>query len=403
MNPTNRNVALATPGRHQVIGCKGLYLYVSPEGQVRRWIYRFTSPVTRKVTETGLGLVEAVPLADAQDKVIDLRRQIAKGICPNKAKREAKLVQVTFAEVADAWIETHKLSWRSESQMRNIKAMLRNHGKSLSEMLIGAITPDHVQSALADQWVRYPVSARRTLAMFERMLDYAKSKGSRTGDNPAAWKGCHEYRFPRRQKTERKHFAAMPYTQIPQFMQDLRVKQGRAASAMALEFTILTACRTGEALGMVWSEIDWNNRLWTMSAERTKQGREHVVPLSDRTLELLRLQHQYCGMSSDSTGRHSYVFTGNKRTRLDPKALLWALHKVIAETPGTAEGQYDYTVHGMRSTFRDWAGDETDYAREHVEGCLGHQVGNAVEQAYRRATALAKRRTIMTAWAEYCG
>jgi integrase len=352
--------------------------------------------VSRKVTEAGLGLVESVPLADAQDKVIDLRRQIAKGICPNKAKREAKLVQVTFAEVADAWIETHKSGWRTESQMRNTKAMLRNHGKSLSGTLVGAITPDHVQSALADQWVRYPVSARRTLAMFERMLDYAKSKGFRTGDNPAAWKGCHEYRFPRRQKTERKHFAAMPYTQIPQFMRDLRAKQCRSSSAMALELVILTACRTGEALGMVWSEIDWDNRLWTIPAERTKPGREHVVPLSDRALELLRLQRQYAGGSA-------FVFTGNKRTRLDPKALLWALHKVIAESPGTAEGQYDYTVHGMRSTFRDWAGDETDYAREHVEGCLGHQVGNAVEQAYRRATALAKRRTIMAAWAEYCG
>jgi integrase len=270
--------------------------------------------------------------------------------------------------------------------------MLRNHGKSLTGMAVSAITPDHIQAALADQWLKHPVCARRTLALFERIFAYAKSKGYRVGDNPAAWKGCHEYRFPRRPKTARRHFSAMPYAQIPYFLRDLRIKQGRSSSAVALELCILTAARTGEVLGMKWNEVDFENRLWSLPAYRTKQGRAHVVPLSDRALELLRLQRQY---SSNAEGS-AFVFTGNKRSRLDPKSLLWVLHKV------NGAGRQCDTVHGFRSTFRDWAGNETDFAREHIEECLAHQVGNDVERAYRRQSALAKRREILDAWSAYC-
>jgi integrase len=217
--------------------------------------------------------------------------------------------------------------------------------------------------------------------MWERVLDFAKAKGMRQGDNPAAWKGCHEYRWPK-QRPDHGHFAALPYEQIPEFMKALRQKQGRAITANCLEFVVLTACRSGEALGAQWSEIDWDNRVWTIPKMRTKQSRQHQVPLSTRVMELL--VHQ-----KDVSNGSPYVFTGYKRQLSDMRWFLKGLG-------------YTVTVHGFRSSFRDWCGDTTEFAREHVESCLGHQVGNGTELAYRRSTALEKRRAIMQSWCEFC-
>ncbi|HEX4715922.1 MAG TPA: integrase arm-type DNA-binding domain-containing protein, partial [Ktedonobacteraceae bacterium] len=286
---TNNNVVFAKPGRHHT-GTQGLYLYVSPDEQVRRWIYRFTSPASRRVTETGLGLVSVVTLAQARTKAHDLQKLVAQGICPITAKRSAKAEQTTFGEACDIWIDTHKPSWRGASQLRNANFLLHHHGKALAKIAVSAINPDLIQSALTDLWAKHPVQARRALAMWERVLDLARAKGMRTGDNPASWRGMHEYRFPRRKATDRKHYAALPYAQIGQFMQALRGKQERSTGALALELTILTACRTGEVLGMQWSEINWEQALWVIPAERTKPGKEHTVPLSARAMELLALQ-----------------------------------------------------------------------------------------------------------------
>jgi integrase len=381
---TNRDVVFATPGRHHT-GTQGLYLWVSPDAQIRRWIYRYTSPVTHRVTETGFGPVTVLTLAQARAKALELQRQIAQGICPITARRAAVAAQTTFGEACDSWIETHKPGWRSGSQLRNCNILLNGHGKALRKVPVASVTPDLIESTLADLWVKRPAQARRALAMFERVLDYAKAKGLRVGDNPASWRGMHEYRFPRRQKTDRKHYAAMPYTQISSFMKSLRQKQSRSSAAMALEFLILTAARSGEVLGMTWDEIDWDQKLWTMPATRTKQGREHVVPLSGRAMELLKLEQQWSPGSE-------FVFTGYKRSRLAEKAMVWVLKSMNREV----------TVHGFRSTFRDWAGDTTSFAREHIEECLAHAVGNGVERAYRRQNGLDKRRVIMEAWAEYC-
>jgi integrase len=386
---TNKTITLAPPGRHHA-GIQGLYLYVSPDGQVRRWIYRFTSPVSHKVTEAGFGSVSVLSLAEAKNKAQDYARVIARGICPIAAKRAERSEQVPFTEVAEEWINTHKASWkidsRGGSQMRNCKLMLFTHGKALANAPVATITPDIIQDALKGLWAKHPPQGRRTLGLIERVLDYAKAKGLRQGDNPASWRGLMEYRFPKARKTDRGHYAAMPYEQMPEFMRALRQRQERSTGAVALEFVILTACRSGEALGMTWSEIDWEKKLWVLPKERTKQGREHTVPLSDRAMVLLARQKEH----SHGSG---YVFEGYNRTRMAEQSMISVLRVMGVKT----------TCHGFRSSFRDWAGNETHFAREPVEHCLAHQLGNSTEQAYRRQSALKKRQEIMQAWADYCG
>jgi integrase len=385
---TNKTIVFAPPGRHHA-GIQGLYLYVSSDGQVRRWIYRFTSPATSKITETGLGPVSVLPLAEAKNKAQNYARMIARGICPIAAKRAERAEQVTFKEAAEGWINTHKASWKHDSrggsQMRNCKLMLFTHGKALANAPLATITPDMIQDALKGLWTKHPLQGRRTLGMIERVMDYSKAKGFRTGDNPASWRGLMEYRFPKARKIDRGHYRALPYEQMPGFMRALRQRQERSTGAVALEFVILTACRSGEALGMTWSEIDWEKKLWVLSKERTKQGREHTVPLSDRALTLLVRQKEY----SNGSG---YVFEGYNRTRMAEKSLISVLLVMGVKT----------SVHGFRSTFRDYCGNETSFAREPVEHCLAHRLGNAVEQAYRRQDSLNKRRAILDHWAEYC-
>jgi integrase len=394
---TTKSVSHAAPGRHHT-GLKGLYLYVSPDEQVRRWVYRFTSPASGKVTETGLGMVVDVSLADARDRADALRKQIVAGTCPIQVKRQVraeKAAQVTFKEAAERWIATHKRAWKGGDASTTIRAannLLHRHGKPLAKIAVGQITPDDVQRALQPLWDKSPEQARTALRMWTRVFDFAKAHNMRTGDNPASWRGCHEYRFPKQRKDGRGHYEALPYEQMPAFIKALREQQNQSSAAIALEFTILTACRSCETLNMEWSEVDLDKRLWTIPGARMKAGTEHRVPLSDQAIAILERQRFF----SDGS---PFVFPGERPRRgTEPTAMnnrsMWALlqrMKVAA------------TTHGMRSSFRDWAGDETDFAREDVEACLAHKVGNGVEQAYRRRNALEKRRVIMAAWANYCG
>jgi integrase len=387
---SNKDITRTLPGKWRVTGEPGLYLYVSPDGQVRRWIFRYTSPVTHKPTETGLDMASAVSLSQARSKAQGMRKQIANGICPIHAKRAKRASQVTFKEAADGWIETHEPSWKpgrdgkDGSQMKIAKLVLFHHGAPLANVPVAKVTPDMVEDALKEMWSRAPNQGRRTLAMWSRVLDYARAKGMRSGDKPASWRGMHEYRFARRRTNQYGHHAALDYRQMPEFMQKLRQRQERSTGAVALEFTILTAARTSEVLGMEWGEIDWDKKLWTVPKERMKAGKEHIVPLSDMAVDILKRQREL------SPGE--YVFTGYNRTRLAARSMRSVLLYMGVGC----------TVHGFRSTFRDWCGDKTSFQREHVEGCLAHQVGNSVELAYRRSTALEKRRVILDHWAEYC-
>lgn len=386
---TAREVELATPGRSRDLKSTGLYLYVTPDERTRRWIFRYTRPRKGGVTETGLGIYPVVSLAMARAEVLKKQRLIATGVDPIQRKREDRAAETTFAEAANGWIDTHKIEWRGGdegSQMRNAKLLLHHHGAPLSGKPVSEITADLIESTLTDLWARSPAQARRALGMFERVLDYARAKGLRTGDNPANWRGMHEYRFPRRRKAERAHLAAMPYDAVPEFILALRQRQGRSTAATALEFLILTAARSGEVLNATWSEIDFDQKLWTIPATRTKQRREHRIPLPDRAMALLTRQREQSRGSP-------YVFTGYRpNDPLAEKAMIWALRHVGSSA----------TVHGFRSSFRDWAGDTTTFQRETIEECLGHSVGNEVERAYRRQDGLEKRRAIMGAWEAYC-
>jgi integrase len=294
-----------------------------------------------------------------------------------------KFSQTTFAEVCNAWIETHRSGWKSESQLRTAENLLLKHGEQLLVVPVASITPNQIQLALSDLWAKHPIQARRALSMWERVFDYAKAKGMRIGHNPAAWRGCHQYRWPKQRSTDHKHFAALPYEQIPEFMKLLRQK-GRSIAANALEFVVLTVCRSGEVLGIPWSEINWDSRVWTIPKERAKQGREHQVPLSTRAMELLMRQKEISNGSE-------LVFTGYGK-QFSGKAMTWVLKDL----------GFTATVHGFRSSFRDWCGNETEFQREFAEECLGHAIGSSVERAYRRQTALEKRRAIMQAWADFC-
>jgi integrase len=388
---SNKDIALMSPGRWRVEGEPGLYLYVSQDRQVRRWIFRYTSPSTRKVTEAGLDMASAVSLSQAKTKAQGMRKQIANGICPIHAKRAERASKVTFKEAADGWIAVHQSSWKggdTGSQMKNAELLLHHHGKPLANVPVGDVTTDMIQAALEQLWKRAPNQGQRALKMWERVLDYAKAKGMRSGDNPASWRGMFEYRFARRRAKDRGHHPALPYEKMSAFMRELRQRQIRGTSAACLEFAILTIVRTSEALGMRWSEIDFEKQLWTIPAERMKGGKMHEVPLSDRAIEILKRQREL------SPGE--YVFSGYHRSRLADRCLRSVMH-YMAKT-----NQCECTVHGFRSTFRDWAGDTTHFAREHIEECLAHQVGNDVERAYRRQRALEKRREIMEAWSSYC-
>jgi integrase len=191
-----------------------------------------------------------------------------------------------------------------------------------------------------------------------------------------------QYRFPRNNKINGNHYAAMDYLELPGFIRQLQTRQARSAGARALEFLILTCARTGEVLNLTWDEINLDTKLWTLDSGRTKQGRAHRVPLTARAIELLGQRKSYS----------NFVFSGYNRKALSGKSMAYILKTVNLAV----------TVHGFRSTFRNWAGDVTQFQREHIEECLGHQVGNAVERAYRRSDALEKRRAIMEAWAEFC-
>ena len=234
---------------------------------------------------------------------------------------------------------------------------------------------------------RTPETGRQTRYRIEYVLDYATTLGMREGDNPARWRGHLKTLFGTTKRETKKHFAAMPYSQIPEFMTDLRERD--AMAALALEFTILTCARTSETLEAQWPEINFDDGLWTVPAARMKMKREHAVPLSDRVLEILN--ELYPNRTSDK----GYVFPGARPNRpLSNMSMNMLLRRMKIENA---------TTHGFRSTFRDYAGDCTSFSREVAEAALSHAVGGAVERSYRRSDALEKRRALMQSWADYCG
>lgn len=378
---TARMVQTAKPGRHG--DGAGLWLVVSPSG-ARRWVYRFT--LASKVTEAGLGAFPAVSLAEARDKASEARRLHKSGVSPVEAKRQAEIEAQgvpTFGKVSDDLIASKAAEWRNEKHKAQWVMTLRDYCAPIRSKPVDEIETADVLEILTPLWTRAPETANRLRGRIEAVLDAAKAKGFRSGENPAAWRGHLAHLLPRRQKLTRGHHAAMAYDAIPAFVAKLRERD--ALAALALEFCILTATRTGETLGARWDEIDLTAKVWEIPAHRMKAGKAHRVPLAGRALEILET------LATGRTG--DFVFPGFAPGKpLSNMAMEMVLRRMGVEGA---------TVHGFRSAFRDWAGNETPFPRDVCEAALAHVVGG-VEAAYRRGDALEKRRALMAAWGDYC-
>ena len=287
-------------------------------------------------------------------------------------------------EVAADVREALSAGFRNEKHKAQWKVTLETYAESLHAKPVDSIGSENVLAVLKPIWISKPETASRVRGRIEKVLDAAKAKGFRSGENPARWRGNLDHLLPRRSNLARGHHAAMPYEDVAAFVGELRKRE--APSALALELCILTAARTGEVLGMRWSEIDFDKKIWTVPASRMKAGREHRVPLSPRAFAILRQLEKL--KASD------FVFPGQKsKCPFSGRDLHMVLRK---------SGVKSATVHGFRSSFRDWAGNVSSFPRELAETALAHVIGDKAEQAYRRSDALEKRRKLMDAWAAYC-
>ena len=332
-----------------------------------------------------IGPLRDVSLAEARDAAASARREIRKGVDPLEVKRierEAAKVEerkaVTFRSYAETYITSHESAWKNAVHRRGWRSSLRDHAfPHIGNLAVSDIDTDAVLRVLRPIWDTKKETARAVRQRIEMVLAAAKVEGLRNGENPAQWKGHLDHLLPRHKRTQR-HHDALPYSQLPTFWRSLSNDESEAAAL--LRFTIATASRYSEAANALWSEIDRDKRLWTIPAARMKAGREHVVPLSDVAMAALDASRTDVGLIFPA------IRSGKKMSDV-------TLAKVIKRHTATPA-----TTHGFRSTFRDWAGDRTDYPREVAEAALAHAVGSAVEQAYRRATALEKRRELMSAW-----
>ncbi len=383
---TRQVVNMKAFGRHADGG--GLYLYIAKDGS-RRWIFIYHTNGRRR--EMGFGPAagpkkSGLSLADARRKAEHARRLRFDGLDPyteSRAQLVAKKVK-TFGAFADELLPDITKEFRNAVHSRQWKTTLEVYAKPIRNKPVNEIDTEDVLKILKPIWTTKAETAGRVRGRIERILDAAKAKGLRTGDNPARWDGHLKELLPRRNKLSRGHHAALPYDEAPAFMQALRARA--SISARALEFTILTAARSGETLGARMYEFDLDSGIWIVPAKRMKAGVEHRVPLTKRAVQIVRDL-----MTTEST-YESFVFPGIKRGMpLSSMSMLECLRDL----------RFGVTVHGFRSTFRDWAGDATAFPRDLCEQALAHTIKNAAEAAYRRSDALEKRRKLMDAWTAY--
>lgn len=375
---TARKVVTAPQGKYSDGG--NLYLVVSGSGS-RKWVLRFTWRGQAK--EMGLGSATMVSLAEAREKAGGARLKLSRGLNPiEERKRDGGIP--TFGDMADQVREALSAGFRNEKHKAQWKSTLATYAGPLGAKAVDTVNTDDVLSVLKPIWTAKAETASRLRGRIEKVLDAAKAKGFRQGENPARWRGHLDHLLPRPSKLTRGHHAAMPYESVAAFMGKLRERN--AVAALALEFCILTAARSGEVLGARWTEIDLDKEVWTIPANRMKAGREHRVPLPDPAVAILKR------LAETNTG--DFVFPGQSAQRpLSNMAMEMILRRMEIDSA---------TVHGFRSSFRDWAGNETSFPREVVETALAHVIGDKAEQAYRRSDALEKRRKLMEAWAVYC-
>src|SRR6476620_688354 len=367
----------------------GLYLQVSANGS-KSWLFRFkTCGRTRYM---GLGSLRTISLAKAREAVSKCRELQLQGIDPiaqrdglRAAARLDAVKTMTFDECLDAYIAAHKAGWRNAKHgMQWVNTLDTYVSPVFGKLAVQAVDVALVTQVLEPIWSMKPETASRLRGRIERVLDWAKARGFRAGENPARWRVHLDQLLPARSKVHKvRHHAALPFGELPPFTIALRKRAGVAARA--LEFAILTAARTGEVIGATWGEIDLATRTLTVPASRMKGHREHRISLSDRAVALLEEIHE--------SRTNAFVFSRHGGKPLSNMALLMMLRRMVRS---------DVTAHGFRSSFRTWAAECTGFPREVVDAALAHVIGNKVEAAYQRGDLFDKRRELMAEWGNYC-
>jgi integrase len=385
MAKTNALTALAVKnakGSGRLADGGGLYLSLSGGGKRWTFIYRWNG----KRREMGLGSASTVTLSAARTLASAARSDLAAGLDPVTARNTGRAIAdpraSTFGTYAEAYIASVEGGWRNEKHRQQWRSSLKMHAATLTNLDLNAISTDHVLAVLQPIWSDKPETASRVRGRIERILNAAKARGLRDRDaaNPAQWRGHLDILLPLRSKLSRGHHRALPYADLPVFMQQLLGRPAMAAKA--LRFLILCASRSGEVLGARWGEIEGG--VWTVPGNRMKGGRPHTVPLSDAALMLVAGLER--GKPTD------YIFHGGEAERpMSNMCLAMLLRRMNVEV----------TAHGFRSSFKDWAANETNHADELSEEALAHTVGSAVRRAYRRGEALERRRQLMNDWAAY--
>jgi integrase len=379
---------LKAPGLHAVGGIDGLYLQVSASGS-RSWILRYS--IAGKRRDMGLGSFPEVSLAEAREQAQKARSRVREGTDPILERKRLKSALIaeyasstTFKEAAQSYITAHESAWKNSKHAAQWTSTLETYAYPvIGDVWVKDITVAHVMKILEPIWTTKNETAMRLRGRIESVLDAAKVRGQREGENPARWKGHLENLLANiSRKARTKHHPALPYEQIPAFMSELRAMEG--VSARALEFLIFTVARSGEVRGAAPTELNMKKAEWVIPAERMKAKKEHHVPLSSHAVALVEKQ------TTDKEGK--YLFPG-RNGMLSDMSLTAVLRRM---------GYKDLTVHGFRSTFRDWAAERTSYAREVCEHALAHQLKDKAEAAYQRGTLFEKRRNLMNDWAKYC-
>jgi integrase len=396
---TTMTVRHAAPGRHY--DGDGLVLLIR-DGETAYWEYHYTVDDRRRVM--GLGRARGrnpIGLAEVREKVADLRRQVKAGEDPlakkHAARRAAKaaaqqaaLRLVSFRTAAGRYIDSHSAGWKntSKSALQWLAGFRQHVFPAFGDIPVGDIGKAEVLGVLEPLWRTKPDVASRLRARIAAVLDYAKARGWRSGDNPAEWRGNLNELLPKASKVRgERHHAALPWHDLPAFMAKLRALEDD--SALVLGFCILTAARSGEARGARWAEVDLTNRTWTVPAARMKAGRTHRVPLSDEAMLVLRM-----AIGGKTPAANSLIFPGRRSgLPLTDAALLMVVRRI------TGAG---LTVHGFRSTFRDWAAEYASAPRELAEAALAHAVGDRTEAAYFRSDLFERRRKLMESWGIFC-
>jgi integrase len=356
------------------------------------WILRYTSPVTGRARDMGLGSYVNVSLKDARDMRQEAIRLLRDGKDPIEVRDKAKASPtqptiINFAEAARRYIEQHESGWANPIHRQQWKSTIETYANPwIGGLAVDEITKEHILQILKPIWIDKHETAKRLRGRMEVILQWCIAHAYRTGDNPAELKNLKIF-LPKRSKDQKqvRHHPAMPYDQVPAFM--ARLSEDNGTVSAALQFIVLTAVRTNEALQADWKDIDFDNRLWVIPAKRMKMGKDHRVPLSDAAMAILKTQYMH--------GHYGFVFKGQDNEPVTNTAVRHALHRAW-------HGDGEVTVHGMRSSFRDWALDVADARWETAEAALAHTNGDETERAYRRGDALEARKKLMQSWASWC-